>query len=143
VRAAATASLRVRTTRGYGGQHPRRLKENSVDLDALRADLEQVVRESDATIATLLAEETDEDSDIVEDDASEAADFTENDREEAMVDAAQARRTEALEALARMDAGTYGVCVDCGKKIPEARLEFRPEAARCVEDQEKFEAAEA
>lgn len=110
-----------------------------MDLDALRADLEQVVRESEATIATLLAADDEEDDNIVEDDADEAADFTESDREEAMVDAAQARRTEALEALARMDAGTYGVCVDCGKQIPEARLQFRPEASRCVEDQEKYE----
>ncbi len=114
-----------------------------MDLDGLRADLEQVVRESDATIALLQAEEAEEDSDVVEDDAAEAADFTESDREEALVEAAEARRAEALEALARMDAGTYGVCVDCGKQIPEARLEFRPEAARCVEDQERFEDAEA
>ncbi|MCU1602783.1 MAG: conjugal transfer protein TraR [Frankiales bacterium] len=113
-----------------------------MDLDGLRADLEQVVRESDATIALLNAEAAEEDQDIVEDDAAEAADFTESDREEALVDAAEARRTEALEALARMDGGTYGVCVDCGTQIPEARLEFRPEAARCVEDQEKFEDAE-
>ena len=110
-----------------------------MDLDALRADLEQVVRESEATIVALNAEETDEDGDIVEDAAAEAADFTENDREEAMVEAAEARRTEALEALARMDAGSYGVCVECGTQIPEARLQFRPEAARCVADQEKFE----
>ena len=114
-----------------------------MDLDALRADLEQVVRESEATVASLTAEAADEDGDIVEDEAGEASDFSESDREEAMVDAAQARRAEALEALARMDAGTYGVCVDCGKQIPEARLEFRPEAARCVEDQEKYEESEA
>ena len=113
-----------------------------MDLDALRADLEQVVRESEATIATLLAQESDEDDNVVEDDADEAADFTESDREEAMVDAAQARRAEALQALARMAAGTYGVCVECGKQIPEARLQFRPEAARCVEDQERFEVAQ-
>lgn len=37
------------------------------------------------------------------------------------------------EALARADAGTYGVCVDCGRDIPSARLEARPTATRCVE----------
>lgn len=114
-----------------------------MDLDALRADLEQVVRESEAAIATLRAEEEDEQGDVVEDEVADAQEFVEADREEAMVDAAEARRAEALEALARMDAGTYGVCVDCGKQIPEARLEFRPEAARCVEDQERFEESEA
>lgn len=36
------------------------------------------------------------------------------------------------EALQRLDAGTYGRCVDCGESIPRARLEARPTAARCV-----------
>jgi RNA polymerase-binding transcription factor DksA len=113
-----------------------------VDLDAARADLEQVVRESDALIASLAAEEDEEGNDLVEDDAEEAADLSENDREEALGDAAEQRRGEALAALARMAAGTYGTCVDCGQPIAQARLEFRPEAARCLEDQEKFELAE-
>jgi DnaK suppressor protein len=36
------------------------------------------------------------------------------------------------EALSRMDAGTYGVCVDCGEAIPVERLEVRPLSVRCV-----------
>jgi DnaK suppressor protein len=43
------------------------------------------------------------------------------------------------EALERVDAGTFGVCVDCGREIPEARLQAVPWAAYCVEDQEKRE----
>ncbi len=35
-------------------------------------------------------------------------------------------------ALAKLDAGTYGTCVDCGKQIDAARLEFRPNSIRCV-----------
>ncbi|MBU1227446.1 MAG: TraR/DksA C4-type zinc finger protein [Actinobacteria bacterium] len=35
-------------------------------------------------------------------------------------------------ALARLEQGTYGVCAKCGKEIPEARLEFRPESIFCV-----------
>jgi len=31
-----------------------------------------------------------------------------------------------------MKEGTYGQCVDCGKPVPEGRLEARPEASRCV-----------
>ena len=48
-------------------------------------------------------------------------------------------RTER--ALAKLDDGTYGACVVCGEQIPDARLEVRPEAARCIADQEAFEAA--
>ncbi|MEV5040883.1 TraR/DksA family transcriptional regulator [Microbacterium sp. LMI1x-1-1.1] len=35
-------------------------------------------------------------------------------------------------ALSRVDAGTYGVCERCGRPIPEARLEVRPQATMCV-----------
>ena len=35
-------------------------------------------------------------------------------------------------ALARLQAGTYGQCTDCDARIPDARLNAAPEAARCV-----------
>ena len=35
-------------------------------------------------------------------------------------------------ALARVEAGTYGVCEACGKAIAKARLEVVPEATLCV-----------
>ncbi|MEU2204184.1 TraR/DksA C4-type zinc finger protein [Microbacterium oleivorans] len=40
--------------------------------------------------------------------------------------------TQVATALARVDAGTYGVCERCGRPIPEARLEVRPQATMCV-----------
>ena len=42
-------------------------------------------------------------------------------------------------ALARLEAGTYGHCVDCGVTIPAARLHAAPAAARCISCQEKAE----
>lgn len=36
-------------------------------------------------------------------------------------------------ALGKIEAGTYGTCEDCGKAIPAARLEARPESIRCVD----------
>ena len=36
--------------------------------------------------------------------------------------------------------GKYGICVDCGKEIPAARLQAIPESIRCVEDQRLYEA---
>jgi DnaK suppressor protein len=35
-------------------------------------------------------------------------------------------------AIARIDDGTYGLCVDCGKPIPRKRLEVLPFARRCL-----------
>jgi DnaK suppressor protein len=42
-------------------------------------------------------------------------------------------------ALARLDAGTYGTCEMCGKKIPDERLKARPAARFCIADQAKVE----
>ena len=43
---------------------------------------------------------------------------------------AEARRLRA--ALARIAAGEFGYCEDCGEKIARGRLEFDPAATRCV-----------
>lgn len=42
-------------------------------------------------------------------------------------------------ALGRIEAGTYGLCIDCGLEIPVARLHAAPEAARCIACQERIE----
>ena len=36
-------------------------------------------------------------------------------------------------AVARLAAGTFGICIECGRPIAEARLEARPYAAKCVD----------
>jgi len=36
------------------------------------------------------------------------------------------------EALERIENGTYGICVSCGKEIPRARLEAVPHTQKCV-----------
>ena len=36
-------------------------------------------------------------------------------------------------ALQRIEEGTYGICEDCGKPIPSARLIAIPNAAQCLE----------
>ena len=42
-------------------------------------------------------------------------------------------------ALKRMDDGTYGVCTTCGKPIGKERLEARPWATLCIDDQRRLE----
>ena len=36
-------------------------------------------------------------------------------------------------ALNRIEAGTYGTCTNCGKQIPEERLEALPWATLCID----------
>ena len=40
---------------------------------------------------------------------------------------------EVEAALAKIDAGTYGLCENCGKPIAPARLEAKPAATYCID----------
>lgn len=111
------------------------------DLKDARTALEQILREIDGA-ASVLANQDPED-DIIDgphDDVDEAAELSDLGREELIQEASDERRAEVQAAIDRIDAGTYGICIDCGQPIDAARLEFRPEAARCLPDQERFEA---
>jgi DnaK suppressor protein len=70
----------------------------------------------------------------IEDESGADAGQATEERAELLASLDHARhRVHAIdEALARMDAGTYGVCVDCGEAIPVERLEVRPLSVRCV-----------
>lgn len=46
---------------------------------------------------------------------------------------------ELEDALARMEDGTYGICINCGDEIPFARLRAYPGALRCVRCQSVYE----
>ncbi len=69
--------------------------------------------------------------------ADDATNTFEQERQAALQRNLETVLIDVNDALARMDAGTYGTCVDCGKEIPIERLEARPYAIRCIEDQER------
>jgi DnaK suppressor protein len=43
------------------------------------------------------------------------------------------------QALAMLEEGTYGICIDCGELISEKRLKLFPNSTRCLVCQEIFE----
>jgi DnaK suppressor protein len=49
-----------------------------------------------------------------------------------VLDATRRRLADLDDAIARLDAGTYGVCERCGRSIPTDRLTVRPFARTCV-----------
>ena len=81
----------------------------------------------------MLAEDM-EPGDIQFDEESGEGDTLNVERERDLALSAQAREAvvEIDRALAKMDAGTYGVCERCGNPIPKARLKALPYAALCV-----------
>ena len=50
---------------------------------------------------------------------------------------------EVTRALEDIEAGRYGLCRDCARPIPAARLRVRPSATRCVACQAELEKAGA
>lgn len=98
-------------------------------LEAIRDDLER-------SILVLQAEHPRARGGGVE--AGDAgANLTEADRCEAAVQSVRGQRADVMAALARVEDGSYGKCVDCGLPVPDGRLEARPTTARCVGCQAK------
>jgi DnaK suppressor protein len=65
--------------------------------------------------------------------AAAATQVFEQQRDLALRDRAVAQLALVEGALARLDAGTFGTCVRCGKPIAPARLEALPWAEHCIE----------
>jgi DnaK suppressor protein len=110
-----------------------------VDTLTARKRLEQMCGDLDNSISVLRNEHPAAHGgmDSPQDPADVGTALSDTDRAEAMLAAAQSQRRAVMDALARLDHGTYGLCADCGSPIPEGRLDARPEAARCVSCQAK------
>ncbi len=48
-------------------------------------------------------------------------------------------REQVERALERVREGAYGICENCGNRIPAARLKYQPAATRCVECQSRWD----
>jgi RNA polymerase-binding transcription factor DksA len=58
---------------------------------------------------------------------------------ESLLEGARFALSEIDAALDRMDAGRYGLCVECGRPIPVERLEVIPMTAYCMPCQVEVE----
>ncbi len=105
-----------------------------MDTAAARKRLDEIRAELDRSIKVLRGEQEQDERvlDYPQDPADAGANLSESERTEAVLALAKLQRSEVLDALRRIDLGTYGTCVDCGAGVPEGRLEAKPAAARCV-----------
>ena len=108
--------------------------------------LTELKQELDRSLTTLDAEDAGRSGELSHLDnhpADVADELFDGDRQAAVMENAARQRAEVEAALQRVADGTYGRCVDCGRQLDDERLDARPEAARCLEDQQRHEAAEA
>ena len=114
-----------------------------MDPNIARARLEELAGELERSAAVLEhsgGADTGELSTLDQHPADSGTNLADADREEASLEVLRAQLERVREALGRLDAGTYGRCVECGRELPDERLDARPEAERCVDCQQRAEA---
>jgi RNA polymerase-binding transcription factor len=114
----------------------------SRDLESVRRVLQDRRREleriRDMTAARSAEPQRDTAGESGFDEGDLASEMSEREQALGIADSVEDRLAELDLAFERVEKGTYGICEACGKPIPKARLEARPEARFCVEDQERI-----
>jgi DnaK suppressor protein len=103
--------------------------------ELLRAERERI----EQALAQKAPEKPDELSDVDQHLADEATDLYDEELDEGLSGDLGAELEAVERAEKRLADGTYGLSIESGAPIPDARLEANPTAERTVEEQERFE----
>lgn len=71
--------------------------------------------------------------------ADDATELFEREKNLSVLNTLQASMGDIEKAFAKLDAGTYGTCENCGRPIGEKRLEAIPSAVYCIDCQSYLE----
>lgn len=105
-----------------------RLHHERDRLERLRADLRQIHDESEGGDLSELSVVDQHPADV-------GTETFERERDLSTLEQVEGELGDVDDALARLEAGTYGTCEACGNPIGEERLQVQPAARFCVEDQ--------
>jgi DnaK suppressor protein len=95
---------------------------------AAQAQIETLTREFESVVAASQASNADD-----EHDPEGTTIAFERQQVVALLDQARRRLADVEAALARREAGNYGICETCGRPIAPERLAARPAARDCIE----------
>jgi DnaK suppressor protein len=112
------------------------LKEVQAELESEAASLRADLAKAASDIAERL---TDSVRDAGDDSADAGTKAFEREQDLALAQNAQDLLDQGDRALARINAGTYGVCESCGTQIGKARLLAFPRATLCVRCKQREE----
>jgi DnaK suppressor protein len=106
------------------------------ELDKVRKELQADIEGLNADIAAAEAEVAERLGDSVgsagDDQADAGAKTFQREHELALTENARELLDSSESALARIEAGTYGICASCGQPVGKARLQAFPRATLCV-----------
>lgn len=111
----------------------------SVDkaLESIKHNLQERKRELEEKLSRLAREKVSDDQ--VQDPGDQALSSTMEALKLSFQDSEVDEYNRIVQALKKIDEGTYGICADCGGPISEKRLKSYPNAGRCLICQEAFE----
>jgi DnaK suppressor protein len=110
-----------------------------MDPDRARELLQAERRRIEKALADLVHTDTGEVSDLDTHLGDEASDLYEDEFDEGLAENLRDQLAAVERAEQRLAAGTYGLSVESGEPIPDARLEAQPTAERTVEEQARYE----
>ncbi|WP_405391379.1 TraR/DksA C4-type zinc finger protein [Streptomyces sp. NBC_01102] len=134
--AAATATGELAVRPGEDPWTPEEVTEARTVLTSEVMRLRSELEASGAALAGLMRDSGDGAGD---DDADTGTKNITREHELSLAANAQEMLEQTERALARLDAGTYGLCEVCGNPIGKARMQAFPRATLCVEDKQKQE----
>ncbi|HST87120.1 MAG TPA: TraR/DksA C4-type zinc finger protein [Ktedonobacterales bacterium] len=108
----------------------------TAERDRLRSD---IYERTEGAEAVLPVDPLNDSGGMASDQADDADAMADAERNQAIIRNSQALLEQVNAALARLDAGTYGICANCGKEINPRRLERAPYATLCIDCQAKLE----
>ena len=101
-------------------------------LEEEQTRLDEVIREIDEAQEELRLSETSAERSPDPNTAEGGSLVFEIEKELSLYENAKDLLAQAGEALQQIDAGTYGICAECGSAIPVTRLEALPHTKLCV-----------
>ncbi|MEV5679915.1 TraR/DksA C4-type zinc finger protein [Streptomyces sp. NPDC052069] len=134
--AAATAPGELAVRPGEDPWTPEEVTEARTELTSEVMRLRSELEASGAALAGLMRDSGDGAGD---DEADTGTKNITREHELSLAANAQEMLEQTERALARLEAGTYGLCEICGKPIGKARMQAFPRATLCVEDKQKQE----
>lgn len=107
------------------------------DLEQIKKELLVRKKELEEELERLSSEKMSDSQS--QDDGDQVVSITMESLRNALQDTEYQEYRMIVAALQSIDAGTYGVCQECGDQISEKRLKYNPNARCCLPCQERLE----
>jgi RNA polymerase-binding transcription factor DksA len=114
-------------------------EEPEAKLEASRRQLEHLVLAFDKDGHKALSESVGSVNSSIPEDVDLAQALSDRETTDILVQLLDQNREQVERALERVKEGAYGLCEDCGHRIPSERLRYQPAATRCVDCQGRWD----